>query len=65
MNRGIYLESYYTDPAHTNFSVGVAGYPEKHYEAPILKLTCFTLKRKWKQEQSILLPKCFLTTGFF
>lgn len=34
MNNGRYLESDLADVAPTNFCIGVAGYPEKHMEAP-------------------------------
>ena len=34
MNQGIYLDESLTKAVHTNFCIGVAGYPEKHYEAP-------------------------------
>ena len=45
MNRGQYLEDL-MDAAPTNFCVGVAGYPEKHYEAPNLMWDILHLKRK-------------------
>jgi methylenetetrahydrofolate reductase (NADPH) len=34
MNKGIYLEEDIKDLQPTNFCIGVAGYPEKHAEAP-------------------------------
>lgn len=34
MNHGHYLDTDMKDAAPTNFCIGVAGYPEKHFEAP-------------------------------
>jgi methylenetetrahydrofolate reductase (NADPH) len=34
MNKGKYMEDDLADVAPTNFCIGVAGYPEKHFEAP-------------------------------
>jgi len=34
MNKGQYLDSNIENGAQTNFCIGIAGYPEKHFEAP-------------------------------
>ena len=34
MNKGIYLDSNIKNGQETHFCIGVAGYPEKHFEAP-------------------------------
>jgi methylenetetrahydrofolate reductase (NADPH) len=45
MNKGTYLEEL-LDAAPTDFCIGAAGYPEKHFEAPNLKADVARVKQK-------------------
>lgn len=46
MNKGEYLDADLNDVQKTNFCIGVAGYPEKHFEAPNRKSDLRYLKAK-------------------
>lgn len=46
MNQGKYLDANIENGAKTNFCIGIAGYPEKHFEAPNLDVDLLHTKAK-------------------
>jgi methylenetetrahydrofolate reductase (NADPH) len=65
MNNGRYLEETVVETAPTNFCIGVAGYPEKHFEAPNWQVDIENLKRKVDAGASYVVTQLFFDNRMF
>ncbi len=65
MNHGKYLEETLIDTTPTHFCVGVAAYPEKHFEAPNMQTDLENLKLKIDSGASYIVTQMFFDNSRF